>query len=340
MNQHTPDLVICIPTYNRTLQLKRLFEVFINQLLERYESRLHVFIADNSDMASQQINLTIVGNLNRVSYHANAFNLGYGGNIVTLLQQASQLGRYLWFCSDDDEINIDAFHVFMDLLQADREHDIALYAFSFVYKGCPKQNPKMARCFSKEDYGCFDHIIRHNKVIPFLLLSSYAIKTKYLTPHVLCKMRDYANDFAHISLLGIALSQDAPICNSGLPLIIYNTEGSPGIEISKTFKGYVESLDCFPFLTAKDKLTMSKTFLRGMLYLVLGFRSDPRPDVQKVFSPFTSSYAQLVKYLINYPTFRGVVIALAAFLPAPLIVALLSLNKFRSQITTFPTKEK
>jgi glycosyltransferase involved in cell wall biosynthesis len=326
------DLVICIPTYNRVKELKFLLETYICPLLDEYDSRIHVVIADNSDEPLQRDNQMSIGNSSKVTYHANRTNLGYGGNILRLLELACRVGKYLWFCSDDDALDIDAFHCFMNVLHTDSACNAALYTFTHSRGASSVKSPKPSSISRSDGIYTFEELIKTSgKVVPFLHLSSYAISSRYLTADALLKMKDHRNDFAHISLLGVSIPSYATIRITSLPLIVYNSDGSPGIDIASVFRGYTEALDSFGFLTSSDKAEMNKCFLRGMLYLVLTFKGNPRPDVQRVYSPLTSSYRRLVSYLLKYPTFRGGALVLIAYLPSKLVRHLLFINGLRSK---------
>ena len=324
------DLVICIPTYNRAKELNSLLQQYVIPLTQYYESRLHVVIADNSIPEIQKLNRAVAGSISSITYHPNSNNLGYGGNIITLLGLSHSLGRYLWFWSDDDEIDLNVFHRFMTLIKENQNNIVQLYTFQHTTID-HRVNNSVSIQGSSLDILKFGDLIRSSgKVIPFLLLSSYAIRSRDITEEVLIKMASDNNDFAHISLLGHALSNTSLACRTNLSAVIYNTVGNPGILMSSVVIGYAKSIDSFCFLTQSEKYNASKVFLRGMLYMVLRFKSNPRPEVQKVFSPYTKSYARLVLLLADYPTIRGIILVILAFFPTPFVKIFISLNSLRA----------
>ena len=326
-----PDLVICIPTYNRVRELRHLLESFVYPLLKQYASRLHVLIADNSDIQLQDLNRLNIRNNVSITYHANSSNLGYGGNILTLLELARPLGRYLWFLSDDDDVNIPMFHDFMTLLSADT-YSVALYVFGYHLKS--SLNVATTSILPQShvaSYTTFDKVVVEcQKVLPFLLISSFALETKYITDSVLCSMRQHCNDFAHISLLGLSLGANEIACTSRLCPIVYNdVDGYPRIELDSVFWGYTQALDSFDFLSEKDKKRLNKNFLRGLLYQVLRFKDDLNPKVRSCYSPFSHPYLRLASYLFKLPTLRGFLLILIALSPRSFTELFLRLNSQR-----------
>ena len=93
-------LDICIPTFNRVLELKRQVEYFISEVSELQKS-VNLYISDNcsNDSTWEYLNNLIVEHP-WISIHRNEENKGLVGNLYEL--QNISKSKYIWFVSDDD----------------------------------------------------------------------------------------------------------------------------------------------------------------------------------------------------------------------------------------------
>jgi glycosyltransferase involved in cell wall biosynthesis len=104
-------LSICIPTYNRPLQLERMLTKLIPEIIDGVE----VIIRDDSESQKTRIiaeRLLSNGNIN-FKYFSGP-RIGVDSAAIFLLQKAS--GKYIWWFSDDDEMTSGAINQIKEII--------------------------------------------------------------------------------------------------------------------------------------------------------------------------------------------------------------------------------
>ena len=127
VNNNSPLLSICVPTYNRPEEFKRMMQGLLPQLT----SDVEVVVRDDSSNLETKL---IFENL----IAGNSFNHRYfkGGKIgvdaanLFLIENAS--GNYIWSFSDDDEVRDGAISRILELISNYR--DIQLIWVNFDYE--------------------------------------------------------------------------------------------------------------------------------------------------------------------------------------------------------------
>ncbi len=114
-------LAICIPTFNRAVQLKVNLD-HLADLLSRHDIEVHV-----SDNCSTDDTGAVVASFMeccpRIFYHRNATNVGMDGNFAVALGLADT--PYVWLLGDDDLVSEATLGGVLDLL-ADETYDLVL----------------------------------------------------------------------------------------------------------------------------------------------------------------------------------------------------------------------
>ena len=97
----TPELSICIPTFNRAACLDRLLSCLAHEL-EGLEGRAEICVSDNCSSDSTQKVVAKWRKLLPLSANRNSQNMGFDINLVRSLQLAR--GKYVWCMGDDDTV--------------------------------------------------------------------------------------------------------------------------------------------------------------------------------------------------------------------------------------------
>lgn len=121
-------LTICIPTYNRLMELQECLDSVIPQMNDSIE----IFVSDNStnDKTEDYIN-SIIGNYDNFRYKHNKENLGADGNFLQCLQMAN--GEYVMLLADDDKLKNDCVEHIINFIDKKNEVDfIELNSLTFV----------------------------------------------------------------------------------------------------------------------------------------------------------------------------------------------------------------
>jgi len=97
-----PLLSICIPTYNRAIFLKRMFDSIFTELDKEAINRLEICISDNAstDNTGKVVSDLMTKYPNNVTYERNDKNYGLAYNVFEVLKMAK--GEFLLCIGDDD----------------------------------------------------------------------------------------------------------------------------------------------------------------------------------------------------------------------------------------------
>jgi len=99
MNNSNILLSICIPTYNRSEQLKTTLNALIPQL--KVHDTIEIVVSDNaSEDKTENTVKELIKECNKIKYIKNDKNIGLDYNALSCVKHAS--GKYCWMCSDDD----------------------------------------------------------------------------------------------------------------------------------------------------------------------------------------------------------------------------------------------
>ena len=90
-------LSICIPTYNRPKQLRRLLQ----SIRDQYDDRIEVVIGDDGNAEDTKKVLQEFSDI-RIVYFINQPRKGFAQNLLAVSWKAA--GEYIWWVSDDDQV--------------------------------------------------------------------------------------------------------------------------------------------------------------------------------------------------------------------------------------------
>ncbi|MBI4964990.1 MAG: glycosyltransferase family 2 protein [Desulfomonile tiedjei] len=121
-----PLLSICIPSYNRPEQLKRLLES-----IDCDPASVEVVIAEDHAPLRAEVRAVVDGfackSPYRTRYHENDQNLGYDGNIRRLIDLAA--GNFVLFMGDDDWFSPGALDLYLVFLERNRDVGYVLRSY-------------------------------------------------------------------------------------------------------------------------------------------------------------------------------------------------------------------
>jgi glycosyltransferase involved in cell wall biosynthesis len=156
-------LTIAIPTYNRHYKLASLIKQLCSVGLNTNSSVI-IHVQDNSD-ENDRVRNEALAQAYGVSYKANATNVGFGGNLLTILQNCDS--KYLWYLSDDDDIYPDSIRNILNVLQ---DGETAIYLIPFT---CDNQSSVYN---TKSEWNNAKTLTElFSAKLPFILFSSFII---------------------------------------------------------------------------------------------------------------------------------------------------------------------
>lgn len=102
----TPQLSICVPTYNRASRLKVMLEALLPQVATGSED-VEVVVSDNASDDETRLVVESSAQFGPLRYSRNDSNLGVIRNVVKLATELAR-GEYIWMLGDDDLVMPDA----------------------------------------------------------------------------------------------------------------------------------------------------------------------------------------------------------------------------------------
>ena len=143
----SPRITVCIPAYNRHEVLQDLLDSILSQEFNNY----NVLICEDHSPSRQKIREIVQANQrqypNLITYHENAKNLGYDGNLRNLVERAD--GEYCLFMGNDDIMCQGALSKVDAAIG--RHPNIGVYLRSYAaFEGCTKNVVQTFRYFDKE----------------------------------------------------------------------------------------------------------------------------------------------------------------------------------------------
>lgn len=225
-------LSICIPTYNRPLQLKGLNDRFLSKVLDSYGDMVEIIVSDNSDQEISQQNQHNLDH--RILHSKNEQNIGVSKNLVRCVELAS--ARYIWLLSDDDDVIWDGFEALMRALEQGRS-DCYLLSYEFT----TDLNQKIAQRYSflkpGERHVVKDLFPKGQYFLPFTLLSAGVVRLdKSALPQI--KQEFEGNLFIQIIMFMSMIKDDAAV-QVLPPVIDYNPAYRVQFDIVALFKSYI-----------------------------------------------------------------------------------------------------
>lgn len=138
-------LSICIPTYNRPQELRRLIEGIKNQINPFVE----IVIGDDStdEKTEAVVNELIQQNV-PLSYKKNRKRLGFDRNLLSVSHMAR--GEYIWWLGDDDEILYDGIDYVLKIIRENKNNDFFFVNFHISDQGASSPVIKLKEGFLSE----------------------------------------------------------------------------------------------------------------------------------------------------------------------------------------------
>ncbi len=301
-------LSICIPTYNRDKELSQLMESFLVPALDSYGHMIEIIVCDNSDADIAISNQALSDG--RVKYYQNEENLGFAGNLLRCVKEATS--HYIWIISDDDPIFWTGFVELIDKLPSAKDNNVDCIMLPFqtlnIFDEVDVSNRNL-------DWGCrsdtnIKTLLSKGRV-PFVLFSSAVIKLdKTKIPEL--ETTFFMNDYLQVIMFLKMLDADAQVNFIENITINYEPEYNCRFTIRSLFKSMYEVHE---FLHEKFGLELKpkKTYGSWLLWLV-----HHRGGLYK-FKDGDADRWHMLSQLPHYFSFKNLILACVIILPLSLI---------------------
>ncbi len=171
---------ICIPSYNRPLELKRALDSID---AKKYANDIQIVICEDCAPKRKEVREVVEEykqhSVYAVKYVENEENYGHGRNWRQCSQQSD--GEYLIYMGDDDAFIKGALDTYIDWLLEHRELGYVLRSYINIENG----NTKFFRYYSRDTFfqpGMQAYVECFYKSV---LMSGYTIKREYVLPYTI-----------------------------------------------------------------------------------------------------------------------------------------------------------
>ncbi|MDX7991997.1 glycosyltransferase family 2 protein [Xenorhabdus littoralis] len=264
-------LSICIPTYNRSLYLKRLLESLVHQINDN-NLPVEILISDNSSTDNTSFLCEDYSKkFGFVHYSKNLKNLGPDKNFAKVFYSAR--GRFVWVMGDDDDIIDNGLQKLIPLLLREQNSAI-IYLEPKAISGDNKKRSNYKMGTNKElDFCIFNYNESFAKAVGiyFTFISSIIIN-KALYPITLPMMdKLVGTHLLQLSWIFQALQKGNKFIYVKKPFVIGEPDNSSGYNIFEVFSENLSRIAEHYFMNDPKILTSIK---RASLYFVIPFMYD------------------------------------------------------------------
>jgi abequosyltransferase len=147
MNTTRPLISICIPAYNRARHLASLLDSILAQEFRNFNIVICEDCSPERDIITAIVRRYADANPGMIHYHANEKNLGYDGNIRSLVENAN--GEFCFFMGNDDLMCPGSLATVADIIR--RHPDVGLILKSYAwFDHTPDKINQAVRYFAEE----------------------------------------------------------------------------------------------------------------------------------------------------------------------------------------------
>lgn len=126
----SPLLSICIPTYNRPKEFERMLTGVLDQFTEDAKKHVEIFVRDDSTtLASQEIFNKLIEGTGIQHKYVKGEKIGLDAANLYSIEHAN--GDFIWWFSDDDEMQPNALGAVLDILRT--SPDLTYIWINFSY---------------------------------------------------------------------------------------------------------------------------------------------------------------------------------------------------------------
>jgi glycosyltransferase involved in cell wall biosynthesis len=247
MITETPLVSICIPSYNRPYELKRLLE----SVDYSTNSDLELIICEDKSPKHDEIEKVVNEYIDWTDYHAkfyrNEENLGYDKNLRRLIELAH--GRFIIFMGDDDFFVPSALDPYINFLRQNQKLGYILKTHRVIYPSGEIEIYKYFKqtVFFNEGVDTYIKLFRKS-----VFISGFTINREYISPFVTDEL-DGTLLYQLYLLAEVTLRYKSAYCD--IPLTEQYFGGTPYFGMAKAEKDL--------YVPGKITMTNSINFSRG-----------------------------------------------------------------------------
>jgi glycosyltransferase involved in cell wall biosynthesis len=233
MENPTPLISICIPTYNRSEYLDVALNGFCTQI-EPYKNLIELIVSDNysTDNTKDVVN-KYLNNGYKIYYHTQPQNIGPDANFMWCFNNAK--GKYFWIFGDDDVLSAGGLSLIMNVLTKNNPDILYINSYPF-YENHIKEKPTkkpLIRISEVEDIYSKKHFIKKVNIMTTFISANIVNK------NILPENADISR-YAGTNLIQLAWIFEAFLCGQKFSainnkIIAAKADNTGGYKLFKTF---------------------------------------------------------------------------------------------------------
>jgi abequosyltransferase len=215
----TPELSICIPTYNRARYIPTTLKSVISQHEENWQGKVEICVSDNASTDDTQIIVSQIAEKSPIPivYSRNETNIGADRNYLKVISIAH--GRYCWFLGSDDIIEPGGISQVLGILE--REKNLSgisvkrnAYSLDLSHRILDGSIPSQSRLYQ-------DSETAFRALVFYFGYISAQIIDKNLWDGVVAEfpIQNYLNAYVHIYIIGQMLRKNSRWMYWATPLV-------------------------------------------------------------------------------------------------------------------------
>jgi len=175
-NKSTPILSICIPTFNRPINIYNLLSILTSQI---DSLNIEIIVTDNSTNNETEKKIKAFQNQHEnITYFKNEGNIGFAKSLKKAISLSN--GNYIWTLSDDDIPNREAISKIVNLISHD---DIGWIFFNFERLEFDTKKPFFSKLISSGKRDLND------------LISEFGVWTSFMSASIVnSKVKKHLNE--------------------------------------------------------------------------------------------------------------------------------------------------
>ncbi len=228
MAQNSPLLSICIPSYNRPLQLSKL----LNSIDCVDSSEIEIIICEDKSPTRNDIINIFNEFVEKSKYECKLFlneiNLGYDGNIKELINKAT--GRYIMYMGDDDIFQKKSLDKYINFIKNNPQIGYILRRYTVIHKNGSTEDFKYFsdNYFFEPGIEAFKNLFRKS-----VFISGFCFKKEYVLPYFDTEQFNGTLLYQLFLCSNLVLEYPSAYCNVPLTIMDEGTRGIPEFGSSK-----------------------------------------------------------------------------------------------------------
>ena len=267
---------VCIPSYNRPKELKRLLESIDTHQYDLVQIVICEDCAPHRPQVAQVVEDYISKTKYKVKYIENDKNLGYDRNLKALINHAE--GEYIMFMGDDDMFIPKALDQYIEFLLKNKDCGYILRSYRNVYRDGSEEYFRYFKNSRKFDAGVETYINLFDKSV---FISGFCIKKEYTLDFLTDKL-DGSLLFQLYLLAEVCLRYPAAYCD--IPL----TQAVVGDSIPMFGSSEAEKDLYTPgTITIENSINFLKKYFEVIAYIDQNNNINTLPVIRKNMSKYS-----------------------------------------------------